>query len=383
MDFTIPQPLLDYRQEVVDFAKELLDDDLVIRERTSTFSRLAWQKCADFGLLRLAAPKAYGGFDDEVDIFKAVLAMEGFGYGCRDNGLALGLNAQMWTIQMTLVHHATETQKARYLPKLISGEWLAAHALTEAEAGSDIYKMQSRAEKVDGGFILNGHKRLVGMAPLADLIIVFVNARPAMGSFGITGFLLERDMEGLSTSDNQEKMGLRTHPFGEIFMEDCFVPNSHMLGGVGAGFGICNHSLEYDRCGILSSHLGAMERQLEEAIAFAKQRKQYGQSISQFQSVSNRIAEMKVRLETARLLLYKLVWLKQQDQPAMLEASMLKLLLSEHFVDSSMDAIRIYGGNGYLPDYGVERDLRDAVGGILYAGTSDIQRNIIAKFSGL
>ncbi|MEL6803320.1 MAG: acyl-CoA dehydrogenase, partial [Bacteroidota bacterium] len=173
------------------------------------------------------------------------------------------------------------------------------------------------------------------------------------------------------------------HPFGEIELHNCFVPEENRLGGEGAGFGICNHSLEFDRCGILASHIGAMERQLEECIAFAKKRKQFGQAIGKFQSISNRVADMRLRIETARLLLYKLVWLKQNNKPAMLEASMLKLLLSENFVESSLDAIRIHGGISYLSGHNSERDLRDAVGGILYAGTSDIQRNIIAKFMGL
>ncbi|MEM8583190.1 MAG: acyl-CoA dehydrogenase family protein [Bacteroidota bacterium] len=383
MDFTLPDSHIEYQKQVIDFASTLLEDNFIDREQESKFSIDLWRACANFGLFKLLTPREYGGFDEEVDLLKAVLAMEGFGYACRDNGLALGISAQLWTIQLTLVHHATEDQKARFLTKLVSGEYLGAHALTEEIAGSDIYNMQTTAKPVDGGFILNGKKRYVGMAPLADVVITFANARPEMGAFGVTGFLLERNLGGFRSSDNQSKMGLRTHPFGEIIMEDCFVPDRNVLGGVGAGLGICNHSLEYDRCGILASNVGTMEKQLEECVQFAKQRKQFGQSVGKFQSVSNRIANMKIRLETARLLLYKLVWLKQQDKPAMLEASMLKLVLSENFLDSSLDAIRIHGGTGYLTREGIERNLRDAVGGVIYAGTSDIQRNIIAKFCGL
>lgn len=383
MDFSIRPELEQYRQQVADFAEGLLSDDFHDREQTGTFSRAAWDACAAFGLLRMMAPKAYGGQDEEVDLLKAVVAMEGFGYGCPDGGLALGLNAQMWTVQLTFVHHASEAQKEKYLPKLASGEWLGSHALTEELAGSDVYSMQTTAEQVEGGYLLNGGKRLIGMAPIADVMVVFANARPKMGTFGITGFILERGMDGLKTSPSQQKMGLRTHPFGEIELNNCFVPTANRLGAEGAGFGICNHSLEFDRCGILASHIGAMERQLDECVAFAKQRQQFGQPIGKFQSVSNRIADMKLRLETARLLLYKLVWLKQHNKPAMLEASMLKLLLSENFLASSLDAIRIHGGISYLSGHNSERDLRDSIGGILYAGTSDIQRNIIAKFMGL
>ncbi|MEM6395444.1 MAG: acyl-CoA dehydrogenase family protein [Bacteroidota bacterium] len=383
MDFSTPAYIETYRDEVKKFASSLLTEDFADREQSGTFSRAAWDACAEFGLLKLMVPRAYGGQDEEVDLLKAVVAMEGFGFGCPDGGLALGLNAQMWTVQLTFVHHASDAQKEKFLPKLASGHWLGSHALTEEQAGSDVYSMQTIAEKVEGGYVLNGGKRLIGMAPLADVIVIFANARPKMGTFGITGFILERGMDGLKTSASQQKMGLRTHPFGEIELKDCFVPDENRLGGEGAGFGICNHSLEFDRCGILASHIGAMERQLEECIAFAKKRKQFGQPISKFQSISNRVADMRLRLETARLLLYKLVWLKQQNKPAMLEASMLKLLLSENFVESSLDAIRIHGGISYLSGHNSERDLRDAVGGILYAGTSDIQRNIIAKFMGL
>jgi len=148
-------------------------------------------------------------------------------------------------------------------------------------------------------------------------------------------------------------------------------------------FSITNHSLEHDRCSILASQLGAMERQLEETIDFVKNRKQFGQSIGKFQSVSNRVANMKLRLETSRLLLYKVAWLKSQGKSAMMEAALLKLQLSESFVASSLDAIRNHGGSGYLTQNEIERDLRDAVGGVIYAGTSDIQRNIITELMGL
>ncbi|MEM9163727.1 MAG: acyl-CoA dehydrogenase, partial [Cyanobacteria bacterium P01_F01_bin.4] len=204
-----------------------------------------------------------------------------------------------------------------------------------------------------------------------------------LGKWGLSAFLVERSSSGFSTGPSQDKMGLRTAPFGEIFLKDCFVSEANRLGPEGAGFSISHSSLEYDRCFTLASQLGAMERQLDKTINYAKSREQYGQSIGKFQSVSNRIADMKLRLETARLLLYKVAWLKDQGQSAMLEAALLKLYLSESFVDSGLDAVRIHGGNGYLTEHGVERDLRDAIGGVIYAGTSDIQRNIIARTLGL
>ena len=383
MDFSWSDEDLAFRNEVIEFAKSKLNDDIITRDKEGIFSRDLWQKCADFGIQGLATPKKFGGKFDEVDILQSVLAMQALGYACKDSGLVLGLNAQMWTVQMFIVLFGTEAQKQKFLPKLTNGEWLGAHALTEPESGSDVFNMKMTAEKRDGGYILNGEKCLITLGPVADMAIVFANVNPKLGKWGITAFLVEKDLEGYEAGPVREKMGLRTVPIGEIKLKNCFVSEENRLGKEGAGFSICNHSLEYDRCCILAGGLGAMERQLEESIEFAKEHKRYGQVIGSFQSVSNRIADMKLRIETSKLLLYKMAWLKKQAKPAMLEAAMLKLHLSESFVASSLDAIRNRGGNAYLVDYGIERYLRDAVGGVLYAGTSDIQRNIISKMVGL
>ncbi|RYG36347.1 MAG: acyl-CoA dehydrogenase, partial [Chitinophagaceae bacterium] len=376
MDFSWSEEDLNFRNEVIMFAKSELNDDIITRDKEGIFSHDLWQKCADFGIQGLATPAKFGGKLDEVDILRSVMAMQALGYACSDGGLVLGLNAQMWTVQMSIVLFGTDDQKQRFLPKLTGGEWFGAHALTEADSGSDVYNMKMTAEKRDGGYILNGEKCLVTFAPLADMAIVFANVNPKLGKWGVTAFLVEKNSEGYEASPAREKMGLRTVPIGEIKLKNCFVPEANRLGKEGAGFSICNHSLEYDRCCILAGSLGAMERQLEESVNFAKEHKRFGQAIGSFQSVSNRIADMKLRIETSKLLLYKMAWLKKQNKPSMLEAAMLKLHLSESFVASSLDAIRNKGGNAYLVDYGIERDLRDAVGGVLYAGTSDIQRNI-------
>ena len=383
MDFSWSEEDLVFRNEVIEFAKSELNDDIITRDREGIFSRDLWQKCAHFGIQGLATPQKFGGKFDEVDLLHSVMAMQALGYACKDSGLVLGLNAQMWTVQMFIVLFGTDAQKQKFLPKLTSGEWLGAHALTEPESGSDVFNMKMTAEKRDGGYILNGEKCLITLAPVADMAIVFANVNPKLGKWGITAFLVEKDLEGYEASPVREKMGLRTVPIGEIKLKNCFVPEENRLGKEGAGFSICNHSLEYDRCCILAGGLGAMERQLEESVEFAKEHKRFGQAIGSFQSVSNRIADMKLRIETSKLLLYKMAWLKNQNKPAMLEAALLKLHLSESFVASSLDAIRNRGGNAYLVDTGIERDLRDAIGGVLYAGTSDIQRNIIAKMVGL
>ncbi|MGD1805295.1 acyl-CoA dehydrogenase family protein [Dapis sp. BLCC M126] len=382
MDFSWSDEQLAFKQRVIQFAQENLNGDIIERDRQGKFSEDNWRKCAEFGIQGMCMPEAYSG-SPPLDIMTAVLAMEGLGYGCEDNGLTLALNAQMWTVQILLLQFGTDAQKQRYLPPLCKGDWIGVHALSEPQSGSDVYSLKTTAQKCEGGYILNGRKKFVTCAPICNLAIVFATLDPSLGKWGITTFLVERSSPGFSTSDVKEKMGLRTAPFGEIFFENCFVPEENRLGPEGAGFSFSHNSLEYDRCFNLASELGAMEQQLEKVIAYAKSREQYGQPIGKFQSVSNRVADMKLRLETARLLLYKVAWLKDKGKPAMLEAALLKLYLSECFVASGLDSVRIHGGNGYLTDFGVERELRDAIGGIIYAGTSDIQRNIISRLLGL
>ena len=382
MDFSWSDEQLAFKNRVIQFAQENLNGDIVERDHHGKFSWENWKKCAEFGIQGMCVPEEYSG-SSALDIMTAVLAMEALGYGCEDNGLTLGLNAQMLTVQILLQQFGTEDQKQRYLPKLCRGEWIGVHALSEPNAGSDVYSLKTYAERCNGGYRLNGSKKFVTCAPICDLALVFATIDPSVGKWGVTAFLVERTSVGFSTGPVKDKMGLRTVPFGEIFFKDCIVPEENRLGPEGAGFSFSHSSLEYDRCFNLASELGTMERQLEKTIDYAKSREQYGQPIGKFQSVSNRVADMKLRLETARLLLYKVAWLKEKGQPAMLEAALLKLYLSECFVASGLDSVRIHGGNGYLTEYEVERDLRDAIGGVIYAGTSDIQRNIIARSLGL
>ena len=382
MDFSWTGAQLARRAQAVEFGRTRLSDPgLTDRDREGVFDREAWQRCAEFGIQGLSVPAAYGG--EDIDLLTAMLVMEGLGEGCPDNGLTLALNTQLWTVQYPIVRFGTEDQKERFLPDFCAGRSLGAHALTEADSGSDAFSLAMRAEPCDGGYRLTGTKRLITLGPVADVVLVFANVAPEKGPWGVTAFLVERSAEGYTASPMQHKMGLRTVPIGEIALEDCFVPEANRLGPEGGGVSISKHSLEVERCCILASQLGAMERQLARSVDRAVERKQFGKPIGQFQSVSNRIADMKLRLEMARLLLYKTAWMVDHGQPALMEAALLKLYLAEAFVDSGLDAIRIHGGIGYLTETEVERDLRDAIGGVLYAGTSDIQRNIIARLLGV
>ena len=382
MDFSWTDEQRAFKQRVIAFAQQELNDDLVAADKHGVFPREHWQKCAEFGIQGLAVPAEYSG-SAETDIMTALLAMEALGYGCRDNGLLFALNAQMWTVQLPILHFGTEAQKAKYLPAMCRGTCIGAHGITEEESGSDVFSLQTHAEKRGDAYVLNGAKKFVSLAPVADIALIFATINPAVGKWGVTAFIVEKGMAGFDVGPTQDKMGLRTVPMGELTFADCVVPAANRLGPEGAGVSISSSSLEWERCCILAGQLGAMARQLETSIRYARERVQFGQPIGKFQSVSNRVADMKVRLETARLLLYQVAWLKKTGASATMETALCKLYLSECFTASSLDAIRIHGGNGYMTDSEVERDLRDAVGGVIYGGTSDIQRTIIARMLGV
>jgi len=231
--------------------------------------------------------------------------------------------------------------------------------------------------------VLNGTKTFVTNAPVADLFVAYATLDPALGVAGITAFIIERDTRGLTISRSLHKMGLRTSPMAEVIFDDCHVPVAQRLGREGRGVEVFDCSMEWERGCILASCLGVMRRQLEECIKHARARKQFGRPIGKNQSVANKIVDMKVRLETSRALVGRIGELKDQNRPAMLESAMAKLHVSQSFVQSSLDAVQIFGGYGYMTEQQVERDLRDAVGSSLYSGTSEIQRNIIAKALGL
>jgi len=381
VDFSFTPEQKALREEIARFARQELNEGLAQHDRDQVFPRENWNKCARFGIHGLPFPKDLGG--SEADIVTTMLAMEGFGYGCRDSGLIFGINAQMWSVQMPILQFGSAELQRRYLPRLCSGEWIGAHGMTEPESGSDAMSLATTARRDGDHYVLNGSKTFVTNAPVADLFVIFATTDPARGFLGVTGFLVERGWPGLRADRSIQKMGLRTSPMGEIFLEDCRVPARNVIGGEGMGSKIFNASMEWERACILASHLGAMEHQLETTIEYARSRKQFKRPIGKFQSVANRIVDMKVRLETARLVLYRVAWLKEAREDAVMDAAIAKLYLSEAFVQSCLDAIQIHGGYGYTTEYGLERDLRDSIGGRIYSGTSELQRNIIASKLGL
>lgn len=312
-----------------------------------------------------------------------IALMEGLGYGARDQGLLFSLNAHLWTNSIPIVRHGTEEQRRKYLEPLSNGTLIGANGASEPDAGSDVFAMRTRAERRGNDYVLNGAKTFVTNAPVAGLFVVYATLDPSLGPMGVTAFIVERDTPGLRVGKELKKMGLRTSPMAEVIFDECRVPAANRLGREGRGVEVFECSMEWERGAILASCLGVLRRQLEACIAHARQRKQFGQSIGKFQSVANLIVDMKVRIETCRPLVYRIGHLKDRNEPSFMESAIAKLHVSESYVQSSIDAIRIFGGYGYMVEQEVERDLRDAMGSLFYSGTSEIQRTIIARSLGL
>lgn len=381
MDFSLTPDQIELRDAIIGFGRKSLVDDVVHRDRTKTFSRELWTRCAELGIQGLPFPQRYGG--SGLDILTTVVAMEALGYACPDGGLVFGINAQMWSVQMPIHRFGTEAQCARYLPSLCAGERIGAHGMSEPGSGSDAFGLRTTARRDGDRYVLNGTKTFVSNAPVADLFLVFATIDPALGTLGITAFLVDKDFPGFRVSKPIDKMGLTTSPMAELIFEDCPVPDENRLGREGRGAGIFNDSMEWERSCILASCLGAMERQLETCVRYARERRQFGKRIGEFQSVANKLVDMKVRNETARLMIYKAAWSKEQGRTAGAEAAMAKLYMSEAWVQSCLDAVQLHGGYGFTTEYQVERDLRDSVGTTLHSGTSEIQRAIVARSLGL
>jgi alkylation response protein AidB-like acyl-CoA dehydrogenase len=289
----------------------------------------------------------------------------------------------MWTTSIPLLMYGTEEQKRKYLPGLCDGSLIGANGTSEPEAGSDAFSMQTRAVKNGSGYTLNGRKIFVTNAPVADLFVVYATLDPNLRGSGICAFVIEKGTKGLSIGPKKDKMGLRTALMAELALDDSHLPHSALLGREGRGAEMFHCAMTWERGYILAACLGTMRRQLERCVEHARKRKQFGQAIGKFQSVANRLVDMKVRYETARLLIYKFGWLIQSNKSAGMDAAIAKLYASESFVKSCLDAIQVHGGAGFLTDFEFEREMRDSIGSTLYSGTSEIQRNIIARGLGI
>jgi len=377
MEFELNPEQQQLQNAAIEFAHSELNQNMIERDEARAFNHEGWKKCAAFGVQGLPIPSEYGG--SGADPITTIAVMEGLGYGCRDQGLLFSINAHMWTNSIPILKYGTPEQKQKYLPGLCDGSLIGANGASEPGAGSDVFGMRTRVDKNENGYVLNGAKIFVTNAPVGDLFAVYGTLDAKRGVMSICGFIIEKGTPGLSVSRKMDKMGLRTSPMAEIVFQDCRIPKTCLLGREGRGAEVFNCSMAWERACILATCLGTMRRQLERCIEYAQTRKQFGQAIGKFQSVANRIVDMKLRYENSRLLNYRVGWLMQKGKSADMDAAMAKLYVSESFVQSSLDAIQVHGGAGYMTELEFERELRDAVGSRLYSGTSEIQRNIIAK----
>lgn len=382
MDFTFTSEQKLLRDSIVKFARGELNHDVIELDRAQTFSRELWRQCAAVGLLGLPVPEEYGG--SGADPLSCAIALEALGYGCRDGGLVFSICAHVLACVVPVWQHGSATQKERYLRGLCDGTLVGAHAITEPDSGSDTFAMRLRAERVGSGWRLNGSKTFISNGPVADVVVLFAVTDPDKGFHGgVTGFLVERGVAGFSSGQKFAKMGLRTSPVGELVFQDVLVPDEAVLGAVGGGASVFGTAMDWERSLLVAAHVGTIERLLETSITYARTRSQFGQTIGKFQAVAHKIADMKVQLEAARLLVYRTASRLTTTRSISLDAAITKLFVSESLVRASLDAVQLHGGYGFMEEYEVERALRDAIGSTLYSGTSEMQRNIIGRWLGL
>ncbi len=345
-------------------------EHLATESSERVFDRDRWKLAAAHGVLGLRIPTEYGG--KGVSAVEALLTFEGLGLGGNDNGLVFALAAQVFATQTSLVTAGSEAQKAEWLPKLCAGEAIGCFAMSEPDIGSDTASITTTATETDDGWLINGTKTWVTLGPEADFAIVFATVDPEKGRWGLTTFLIPLDRPGVTVGPVIAKGGLESCPFNEIAFD----------GDVGAGGSVFNDAVDAERAYLYAAELGVMERTLNMTVDRARRRTQFGKPIGMFQAVSHKIAEMKLRLEASRMLVYKAAALHDRGDVVTLAAALAKLQTSEAAVESALDAIRIHGAEGYVVETGVERELRDALGGLAYSGTSEIQRVIVARFLG-
>jgi alkylation response protein AidB-like acyl-CoA dehydrogenase len=370
-----------YRERVACFAREELSDDIEMRDEAMLFSRTDWDRCGGFGLAGLPVPARYGGHG--ADMVTTMVAFEGLGYACRDNGLIFSLAAHLWSGVMTVLRFATPEQNQRYLPGLAAGTLIAAHAMTEPDTGSDAFAARTTAEPADGGWLLNGEKTFVTNAPVADVFVTFAVSTLRRGPFGLTCFLADASAPGLTVGPAIPKMGLRTSPMASVSFHDCFVPASSVLGTPGMGMAIFNTAMDLERACILAGALGTMRRQIERsALALGAQPTEGYRSPGR-DLVPHRLADMAARLHGSRLVGYGMASRMDRGRPGPADSALVKVKLSEAFLCNSRDAWDNDVALGLWPARESERELRDAVASRIYSGTNEIQRDIVARDIGL
>ena len=375
MDFD----LSDEQQLVRDTARAFTDDVIVERARTNAragrFDLELVSRLADQGYLGAIVPREYGGAG--LDHVTFGLVVEEIGRG--DSAMRTVVSVQTSLVCGSILRWGTEDQKAHYLPRLCSGEWLGCFGLTEPEAGSDAASQRTRARRVDGGWLLRGAKMWISLGNHAKVALIFAQTDPALGHRGLACFLVDTDQPGFQTQEIHHKMGLHASDTASISLDDVHVGDDALLGEVGEGFKVAMSALDRGRLSVAAGCVGICQGCVDASVSYAVQRHQFGRPIASFQLVQAMLAEMRVRTDAARLLVWRAGWLRDHDRRCTLETSIAKLHASEAAVWCANEAIQVHGGAGYVDDHPVERWFRDARVTTLYEGTSQIQQLIIGR----
>ena len=382
-----PAPVGDWNDEQKALRKglqkyyEALNAGVLEDDAAERFSRDKWQLIRESGVIRIPFAEQWGGLGH--DALTLVYVLEELGYGCRDAGLLFALATQVVSAAIPLQKFGSEELKERYLARLIDGEIISAHAISEPSAGSDAMAMSTTATPDGDGYLLNGGKTFITNGPIADVITVYAKLETGHGASGITAFLVPTDTPGFLVGPPIAKLGLNTCPFCELEFTDCRVPASNILGKPGAGFFILEHVMNWEILCIFIMMAGEMQERMERCIAHVKKRTAFGVPIASNQYVAGKIVDQKIGIETSRKHLYDTARRFAKGRSVTTEISMAKLVTSEANLASALSAVQLFGGRGYMREHGMEKGLRDAVGGPIYSGTNEMQRVRIASMLGL
>ena len=375
LDFGLGETADAIREATARFAAEKIAPIAAEIDRTNTFPRQLWPLMGELGLHGVTVEEAYGGLG--LGYLEHVVAMEEVSRGSAAIGLAYGAHSNLCVNQIR--RWGNEAQKRRYLPKLVSGEFVGALAMSEAGAGSDVVSMSLRADRSDHGYVLNGTKFWITNAPHADVLVVYAKTDPGADSRGITAFLIEKDFEGFSVSQKLDKMGMRGSDTGELVFHDCEVPDENVMGPENGGVGVLMSGLDYERVVLSAGPLGIMQACLDVVLPYVRERKQFGVPIGSFQLMQGKIADMYVALNSARAYVYSVARACDAGHTTRFDAAGAILMASENAVRVALEAIQALGGAGYTKDFPVERLLRDAKLYDIGAGTNEIRRFLIGR----
>ena len=363
------------RETVASFAQNEIAPRAAEIDRTDTFPRELLPKMGELGLLGITVEEEWGGTG--LGYLEHVVAMEEISRASASVGLSYGAHSNLCVNQIR--RWATDAQKARYLPKLMSGEHLGSLAMSESGAGSDVVSMKLRAEKKGDRYVLNGTKMWITNAPDADVLVVYAKTEPEAGSKGITAFLIERDMKGFSVAQKLDKLGMRGSETGELVFEDCEVPEENIMGPLNGGVRVLMSGLDYERAVLSAGPTGIMQACMDVVIPYIHDRKQFGQSIGEFQLIQGKVADMYVQMNAAKAYVYAVAKSCDRGETTRKDAAGAILYAAETATKLALDAIQILGGNGYINEYPTGRLLRDAKLYEIGAGTSEIRRWLIGR----